>query len=238
LISASEYAAYFSLGVCAILAAFVYLKKIPVISAAVVATSFVGLAVFLPWIAGYSSVTDLAQRSYYVFQVGTAIPIAYLLTSASKSHRGLVVLGVVLVLVVVPWNGLAYGGRPYQYDPAFPFSNADTRFNLESWNSLGSTVCQFVHAPLVWGVRLGAAFVTCTGYITLSPESAHPNGVIAANQLTDLNSVLGPGKLIALRFSLQNANEWVQPLPAPISKIFSAYDVVYDSGDPVLIYTI
>jgi hypothetical protein len=237
-ISASEYVAYFSLGVCAILAIFVYLKKMPVISATVVSTALVALAVFLPWVAGYQGGTDLAQRSYFIFQVGTAIPIAYLLTATPRSHRSLAIMGIVLVLVVVPWNALAYGGRTYQYDATFPYSNADTRFNLESWSSLGSAVCHFSSARLVWGVRLGAAFLTCTGYVTLSPESANPKGVITANQLTVLNSVLGPGKLVALRFSLQSVNEWAQPLPEPFSKIISTYDVVFDSGDPVLVYTL
>lgn len=238
LIRVSEYVAYLSMGACAILAILVYLKKVPVVSAAALATGFVAAAVFLPWVAGYHSGTDLAQRSYYVFQVGTAIPIAYILTSGSRSHRNLAVLGVILVLVTVPLNALAYGGRPYQYDATFPYSNADTRFNLQSWDSLGSTVCSFSDAPAVWGVRLGAAFVTCTAYITLSPDAAKPDGVITANQLTDLNSVPGPGKIVALRFSLQSVNEWAQPLPVPPNEIISAYDVVYDSGDPLLIYTL
>jgi hypothetical protein len=237
-ISASEYAAYSALGVCAILAVFVYLKKIPVISATVVATVFVALVVFIPWIAGYQGGTDLAQRSYFVFQVGTAIPIAYLLTLVSRSHRSFAVLAVVLVLMLVPWNALAYGGRPYQYSPTSPYSTTDTRFNLESWSSLGDTVCGFSHDPAVWGVRLGAAFVTCAGYYTLSPYSVNPKGAITANQLTDLNSALGAGKLVALRFSLQNVNEWPQPLPTPFSKIIEGYDVIYDSGDPVLVYTL
>lgn len=237
-IRASEYAAYLSLGACAVLAALVYLRKAPVISATILAVVFVTLAVFLPWVAGYQSVTDLAQRAYYVFQLGAAIPVAYLLASASSSRRKFVLLGVVVVLAVLPWNALAYGGRPYQYSASFPYSNADTRFNLESWEGLGKMVCGYSHDPIVWGVRLGAAFVTCTTYATLSPDAAKPNGIISPDQLTDLGSVLGAGKLVALRMSLESSNEWVQPLPETPRQILSAYDVVFDSGDPVLLYTL
>ena len=232
-----EYATYLSLGGCAILSVLLNARKRPLVAALAAGTVLVAVVVILPFVRGYSGGTDLAERSYLIFQVGASVPIALLLSRASVSRRTLLAVGAILVLSLVPANALLYGGRPYQFSPSFAYSSTDTRFDLESWDSLGSVACHYSPAAAMWGVRFGAAYVTCMTYFTLSPYSDEPNGLVSAKQLTDLQSVIGSGKLVALRLSLSSVPEWPQPLPQTPEKIVSGYDVVFDFGDPVLLYT-
>jgi hypothetical protein len=232
-----EYATYFSLGACAILVVLVNVKKRPLVTALVAVTVLVAVVVILPFVRGYQGGTDLAERSYLIFQVGVAVPIALLLSSASRSRRTILVAATILVVCLVPANALLYGGRPYQFSPSFAYSSTDSRFNLESWDTLGGVVCQYSSANAMWGVRLGAAYVTCMTYFTISPYTDEPNGLVSAKQLTGLQQVVGSGELVALRFSLQGVPEWPQPLPQSPDKIVAGYDVVFDFGDPVLLYT-
>ena len=241
-----EYSTFLTLGVLVIVSILLLRRKrsriLPSVESAIVAS----VVSFAPFLIGFSLLADLAMRSLFMFQIGCALAIGWLLqgwtypslrgrrgsTRAGHAIRVLVVLFTVLLIL----NALTYGIEEYRYDGTSTFANKDTRFNLQSWAGFGQTICSFSGTPAIYGVSLGAIFTRCSWNAVAFANGA---GVYALlpSMLTNLTSSTGFNSLVIMRLSMQDVPEWSQPLSATMSATLSRYDVVLTAGDPVLVFT-
>jgi hypothetical protein len=228
-----EYAAFLSIAILSMVAFFHYRHWKPIFSATIGGACVAAIAIAFPYLAVFGVGTDLFSRSAMVFQLGVAPAIGSLLFIRAGRHKQSMVPITLVIVTLIALNGLLYGvSPPTRYDATAPRSVNDTLFNLESWYYLSVALCQHVESgqTYVWGVRTGLSFVFCMRYYQLVPT-------VPADALLNLRATLGPNQLVILRESIGQIPEWVQKLPASPSSIIARYDVVFTSGDPVLIYT-
>jgi hypothetical protein len=215
-----------------------YFRRRNVSYTAIVAGSLLAAsATVLPWIEGFSLGTDLITRSSFIYQIGVACVVAVLLVDQLKTPKRWKVLACVALISLAASNALLYGVDPGRYNPSSPLLTDDSRMNLEAWYSFGATLCQQNSISTVWGVRIGIPFTTClNGYNGFVPGASTTGAIVPGSDLLNLRSSIGPAQFVVLRESLGLIPEWPQ-LPASPDVIFQKYDVVFRSGDAVLLYT-
>ncbi|MDA4115240.1 MAG: hypothetical protein OK442_01640 [Thaumarchaeota archaeon] len=239
LLTGVEYLAFLALIIFSLSVPLYYRRRNTSYSAMVAGSLLAAAATVLPWIEGFTQATDLVSRSSFIYQIGVACVIAVLLFEQLKTPRLWKVLACVVLVSLAASNALLYGLDPGRYNPSSPMLTDDSRMNLEAWHYFGATFCQLAMVNAVWGVRIGFPFTTClSGYYYLVTGTSTNGVVVPASDLSDLQrSKVGPGQLVIMRESIALVPEWPQGLPAPPDVIFQNYDVVFRSGDAVLIYT-
>lgn len=241
-----EYATFLSLAVLSVLSILLLRRVQPRILASIESASVTSAVSFVPFLLGFSLLADLAMRSLFIFQVGSALAIAWLLAGRASatairrpgvaSRPSAVKVIVVLFTALLVFNALTYGVEQYRYDATSAFANKDTRFNLDSWAGFGQALCGLTDSKEIWGVSLGAIFTKCSWNAVAVANGA---GVfeLLPSQLSNLTSSVGDGSLVILRQSLQYVPEWSQPIPVGVGVVLSEHDVVLTTGDPVLVFT-
>jgi hypothetical protein len=239
LLTGVEYLAFLVIIIFSLAVPLYFRRRNPSYSAMVAGSLLAAAAVALPWIAGFAQATDLEARSSFIFEVGVASVVAVLLFEQLKTPKRWKVLVCVALISLAASNALLYGVDPGRYNPSSPMLTDDSRMNLEAWYYFGQTFCQLTTVNAVWGVRIGAPFTMClNGYYQFVPGTTTNGVIVPASELLNLRHYkVGLGEFAVLRESIALVPEWPQTLPAPPDVIFQNYDVVFRSGDAVLIYT-
>lgn len=239
LLTGVEYLAFLALIIFSLVVPLYYRRRNTSYSAMVAGSLLAAFATVLPWIEGFTQATDLVSRSSFIFQIGVASVVASLLFEQLRTPKLWKVLACVTLISLAASNALLYGVDPGRYNPTSPMATDDSRMNLEAWHYFGADFCQLTTANAAWGVRIGFPFATClSGYYYLVTGTTTHGVVVPASDLSNLrHSEVGPGQFVILRESIALIPEWPQQLPAPPDVIFQHYDVVFRSGDAVLVYT-
>jgi len=240
LLTGIEYLAFLALILFSLLVPLYFRRRNTSYSAMVAGSLLAAAATALPWISGFVQETDLISRSSFIYQIGVASVIAVLVFEQLRTPKLWKVLGCVALVSLAASNALLYGVDPGRYNASSPMLSDDSRMNLEAWHYFGATFCQLAMVNAVWGVSIGFPFTTCLGGYQYLVQGTTTNGVVVpASALLSLQASdsIGPRQFVVLRESLALVPEWPQPLPAPPDAIFQHYDVVFRSGDAVLIYT-
>lgn len=239
LLTGVEYLAFLALIIFSLSVPLYYRRRNTSYSAMVAGSLLAALATVLPWIEGFTQATDLISRSSFIFQIGVASVIAVLLFEQLKTPKLWKTLACVALISLAASNALLYGVDPGRYNPTSPMLTDDSRMNLEAWHYFGTDFCQLTTVNAAWGVRIGFPFTTClSGYYYLVTGTTTNGVVVSTSVLLNLrDSEVGPGQFVIMRESMALFPEWPQELPAPPDVIFQHYDVVFRSGDAVLVYT-